>query len=256
MRKFKVGDKVVLTAPDPALISFKGEGGEVVHVEPDGYDGLRVYQIFIKDSINGDRYFWVKENEISFDPDYIKNQIPKMTDDEIYDMLKPKMEKMDIDSNGTMTTVTMNDYRTESINHYMSIEDVKRLVATVYRSGYGRGQKGRPFVISKKKKQGGHWVPCEHGENLAPGAKLRRNNVKFNDGEYAIQKIPVGTEVEVLNGHEDFHVHISQDDIWVSLPGGKNGLNKEVYKKFRSLTGYCVICVDKSTEYFDKWVEE
>lgn len=171
MRKFKVGDKVVLTAPNPTLISFKGEMGEVIHVEPDGYEGLMVYQIFIKDNINGDRYFWVQEDWISLDSKNIKNQIPKMTDDEIYNMLKPKMEKMGIDYNGTMTALTMDYFRTESINHYMPIEDVKRLVATVYRSGYGRGQKGRPFIIGEKKKPSGHWVPCRHGEELVPGTK-------------------------------------------------------------------------------------
>lgn len=257
MRKFKVGDKVILTAPDPTsvLFDFKGRKGEVIYVEPDDHDGLMVYQIFIKDNINGDRYFWVEEDWISFDPDHIKNQIPKMTDDEIYDILKPKMEKMGIDSNGAMTAVTMNDYGT-AINHYMLIEDVKRLVATAYRSGYGRGQKGRPFVIGEKKKPGGHWVPCEHEENLAPGTKLRRNNVKFNDGDYAIQEIPVGTEVEVLNGYEDFYVHVTQDNIWISFPGGNNGENEKTYKKFHDLTGYYVIHVGKYTEYFDKWVEE
>lgn len=254
MRKFKVGDKVVLTAPDPTSISFnfKGEKGEVIHVEPDDYVGLRVYQIFIKDNINGDKYLWVMEDWISFDPDHI----PKMTDDEIYDMLKPKMEKMDIDSNGTMTTVTINDYRTESINYYMPIEDVKRLVATVYRSGYGRGQKGRSFIIGEKKKQDGHWIPCEHGENLTPGTKLRRNNVKFNDGDYVFKRIPVETEVEVLDGYEDSYVCVAQGDIWVGFPGGNNGKNEKTYKKFHNLTGYNVIYVGKCTEYFDKWVEE
>lgn len=252
MRKFKVGDKVIFKNPGPVLSFFKGEKGEVIHVEPDGYDGLMVYQIFIKDNINGDRYFWVEEDWIVLDPDHIKNQIPKMTDDEIYDMLKPKMEKMGIDSNGTITTVTMNDYRTESIDHYMPIEDVKRLVATVYRSGYGRGQKGRPFIIGEKRKQG-HWVPCAHGEDLAPGTKLRRNYIGFNDGDCAIPKIPVGTEVEVLDGYKDFYANVFPSSIWVSFPGENNG---EAYKKFRDLTGHYVIYVGDYTEYFDKWVEE
>lgn len=244
MRKFKVGDKVILENPGPVLSLLKGEKGEVIYVEPEDYNGELVYEIIVKNDGNSVKDFWVEEDWISFDPDHIKNQIPKMTDDEIYDMLKPKMKKMGIDSNG------------ELFDEYMPIEDVKRLVATVYRSGYGRGQKGRPFVIGKKKKQGGHWVPCEHGEKLTPGTKLRRNNVKFNDGDYAIQKIPVGTEVEVLNGYEDFYVHVTQNNIWVSFPGGNNGENEKTYKKFYDLTGYYVIHVGKYTEYFDKWVEE
>lgn len=254
MRKFKVGDKVIIL-PNPIILLPVGKKAEVHYVEPEDYNGEMVYEIIVKNNDNSDIYLWMKENWISFDSDYIKNQIPKMTDDEIYDMLKPKMEKMGIDFNGTITTVTMNDYRTESINHYMSIEDVKRLVATVYRSGYGRGQKGRPFVIGKKK-QSGHWVPCEHGEKLAPGTKLRRNSMKFGDGDYAIQKIPVGTEMEILDGEKDIRICVARNGIWVSFPGGNNGKNEKAYKKFRDLTGYHVIYVGDHTEYFDKWVEE
>lgn len=251
MRKFKVGDKVIFTAPDPTSVSFdfKGEKGEVIYVEPDGYDGLMVYQIFIKDNINGDRYFWVEEDWISFDPD----QIPKMTDDEIYNMLKPKMEKIGIDSNGAMTAVTMNDYGT-AINHYMSIEDVKRLVATVYRSGYGRGQKGRPFIIGKKKKQGGHWVPCEHEEKLAPGTRLCRNAVQATS--YSIAKIPTGTEVEVLDGNKDSYVCVMCDSIWIGPVNGENGKNKKAYNQFANISGFSAVYIDSATEYFDKWVEE
>ena len=252
MRKFKVGDKVILENPGPVLSLLKGEKGEVIYVEPEDYNGELVYEIIVKNDGIRVKDFWVEEDWISFDPDHI----PKMTDDEIYDMLKPKMEKMGIDSNGTMTAVTINDYRTESINYYMPIEDVKRLVATVYRSGYGRGQKGRPFVIGKKKKQGGHWVPCEHEEKLTPGTKVRRNSMKFGDGDYAIQKIPVGTEMEILDGGKDIRICVARNGIWVSFPGGNNGENEKTYKKFHDLTGYHVIYVGEYTEYFDKWVEE
>lgn len=254
MRKFKVGDKVIIL-PNPIILLSVGKKAEVHYVEPEDYNGEMVYEIIVKNDDNSDRYFWMKENWISFDSDYIKNQIPKMTDDEIYDMLKPKMEKIGIDSNGTITAVTMNDYGTTFINHCMPIENVKRIVATVYRSGYGRGQKGRPFVIGKKK-QSGHWVPCEHGEKLAPGTKLRRNSMKFGDGDYAIQKIPVGTEMEILDGEKDIRICVARNGIWVSFPGGNNGENEKTYKKFHDLTGYHVIYVGEFTEYFDKWVEE
>lgn len=255
MRKFKVGDKVILTAPNLTLISFKGEMGEVIHVEPDGYEGLMVYQIFIKDNINGDRYFWVQEDWISLDSKNIKNQIPKMTDDEIYNMLKPKMEKMGIDYNGTMTALTMDYFRTESINHYMPIEDVKRLVATVYRSGYGRGQKGLSFVIGKKK-QSGHWIPCKHGENLTPGTKVRRNAVQTKESSYSIARIPTGTEAEVLDGNKDSYVSILCDSIWIGPVNGENGKNKKAYNQFANISGFSAVYIDSATEYFDKWVEE
>lgn len=161
MRKFKVGDRVKINNTENVRYNYNGKEATVIYVEADNYNGKLVYNL----SVEG-RFLWAKEGWLSL----ISRFVPEMTDDEIYDMLKPKMEKMGIDSNGTMTAVTMNDYGT-AINHYMPIEDVKRIVATVYRSGYGRGQKGRPFVIGKKKKQGGHWVPCEHGEELAPGTK-------------------------------------------------------------------------------------
>ena len=255
MRKFNIGDKVIIKDPDFRFSCFNGEKGDVVYVESDTYDGLLVYEIAVKNNNGSDSFFWAKEDWIVLDPEYTKNQNSEMTDDEIYNMLKPKMQKTGIDFNGSMTAVTMRDYTTESIDYYMPIEDVKRLVATVYRSGYGRGQKGRPFIIGEKKKQG-HWVYCEHGEVLAPGTKLRRNYVEFNDGDYAIPKIPVGTEVEVLDGYKDIHVNVSLSNIWVSFPGGNNGENEKAYKKFRDLTGYYVIHVGDCTEYFDKWVEE
>ena len=253
MRKFKIGDKVIIKGS-----SFNGKKGEVIYVEPDIYDGFLVYEIAIKNDDGSQEQngsFWVEEDWIVFDPEYTKNQNPEMTDDEIYNMLKPKMQKMGIDFNGSMTAITTSDYRTESIDYYMPIEDVKRLVATIYRSGYGRGQKGWPFIIGEKEKQG-HWVCCEHGEVLASGTKLRRNYVEFNNGDCGIPKIPVGTEVEVLDGYKDSHVNISLSNIWVSFPGGNNGENEKAYKKFRDLTGYHVIYVGDYTEYFDKWVEE
>lgn len=241
MRKFKVGDKVKINVTEDVCDIFINEEGEVIYVEKDDYKGKLVYELFVKGVT-----LWVKE-------DWISRVVSNMTDDEIYDMLKPKMEKIGIDSNGAMTAVTMNDYGT-AINHYMPIEDVKRLVATVYRSGYGRGQKGRPFVISKKKKQGGHWVPCEHGENLAPGTRLCRNAVQATS--YSIAKIPTGTEVEVLDGNKDSYVSISCDSIWIGPVNGENGKNKKAYNQFANISGFSAVYIDSATEYFDKWVEE
>lgn len=238
MRKFKVGDKVIIVS-NPCIPSLLNAKAEVTYVEPDDYDGKMVYEIVVKRNGLDKRYFWVKENWISFDPE----NTFKRTDDEIYDMLKPKMEKMGINYNG------------ELYNTYMPIEDVKRLVATIYRSGYIRGQKGRPFVIGEKKEKG-HWVPCQHGEELTPGTKLRRNHIKYCDVDWCIAKIPVGTEVEVLNGAKDSYINVLLNKNWVSFPGGDNGKNEEPYDKFEELTGFYVIYIDSCTEYFDKWVEK
>ena len=81
-----------------------------------------------------------------------------LTDDEIWEMLVPKMKKLGINPNGDLTTVFYA--RNSGINYanmFMDMDHVKKLVATVYRSSYGRGQKGRPFVIGEKKQQGPHW---------------------------------------------------------------------------------------------------
>ena len=246
MRKFKIGDKVKINNTENICKSCINKEATVIYVETDDYNGELIYNVLVEGKI-----LWAKEDWLSL----ISRSAPEMTDNEIYNMLKPKMQKMGIDFNGSMTAVTISDYRTESIDYYMPIEDVKRLVATIYRSGYGRGQKGRPFIIGEKKKQD-HWVCCEHGEVLTPGTKLRRNYVEFNNGDCGIPKIPVGTEVEVLDGCKDSYVNISPSDIWVSFPGGNNGENEKAYKKFRDLTGYHVVCVGDYTEYFDKWVEE
>lgn len=232
MRKFKVGDRVKINVTEDVCDIFINEEGEVIYVEKDGYKGELVYKLFVKGVT-----LWVKE-------DWISRVVSNMTDDEIYDMLKPKMEKMGIDYNG------------ELFDEYMSIEDVKRLVATVYRSGYGRGQKGRPFIIGKKKKQGGHWVPCKHEEKLTPGTKLRKNAVQAKGLNYSIERIPIGTEVEVLNGNKDSYVSISCDSIWIGPVNGENGKNKKAYNQFANMSGFSAIYIDSATEYFDKWVEE
>ena len=105
----------------------------------------------------------------------------KMTDEEIWEMLIAKMKKLGIDPNGDWTTVFC--VRNSGKNHAdrsMDMDHVKKLVATVYRSGYGRGQKGRPFKICEKKK--GHWEWIKANEIVPNGTKVRymkksKNNV-------------------------------------------------------------------------------
>lgn len=239
MRKFKIGDRVKINNTGNIRKSYIGKEATVIYVETDDYIGELVYNLLVEKD-----FLWAKEDWLSL----ISRSVPEMTDDEIYNMLKPKMQKMGINFNESMTAVTTIDY-------YMPIEDVKRLVATVYRSGYGRGQKGRPFVIGKKRKQG-HWVPCAHGEDLTPGTKLRKNHTIYNGGDFAAQGIPAGTEVEVLDGFKDSFICVFEDAVWVGFPGGNNGENEKVYENFHHLTGFHVIHVGDYTEYFDKWVEE
>ena len=92
-----------------------------------------------------------------------------MTDEEIWEMLKPKMEKLEINYDGTYIR-----YRSilDEPKNYMDIPTVQKLVATAYRSGYGRGQKGRPFKIGEKKKKGGHWEPVDIEQVLKGDCKV------------------------------------------------------------------------------------
>lgn len=74
---------------------------------------------------------------------------PHMTDEEIWEMFKPKMEKLGINYYGEATIRKVRN--NEFICEMFSMSTVQKLVATVYRSGYGRGQKGRPFMIGETK---------------------------------------------------------------------------------------------------------
>lgn len=67
----------------------------------------------------------------------------KYTDEEIYEMLLPKLMK-----NGAI--------RDNSGNVVAKIVDIRKAVTTAYRSGYGRGKKGRSFIIGEKKED--EWV--------------------------------------------------------------------------------------------------
>ena len=94
-----------------------------------------------------------------------------MTNEEIWKMLKPKMEK-----NGLKTY-----YRVTPYHHILSYDcvDAQKAIAIAYRSGYERAMKGRPFKIGEKKveekKKGGHWVPVDPNNLPKEGTRVRLN---------------------------------------------------------------------------------
>lgn len=118
MGKFKVGDKVALaTRPCDYL-------GCIASIDED--DGVAIVEI-------PPRYvhaFIIKLDQLTL---YDETD---MTDDEIYTMLKPKMEKA-----GACTDMV-----------YWDLLDEKKAIALAYRSGYLRAKKGRPFKIGGNKK--------------------------------------------------------------------------------------------------------
>lgn len=102
-----------------------------------------------------------------------------MTNEEIWKMLKPKMEK-----NGLKTY-----YRVTPYHHILSYDcaDAQKAIAIAYRSGYERAMKGRPFKIGKKKKKGGHWVPVDPNNLPKEGTKVRYSRpICFEDEFYLI----------------------------------------------------------------------
>ena len=78
------------------------------------------------------------------------------TDEQIVEMLKPKLAKLgwgkDVDS----------------IYHF---PETCKMIATIYRSAYIRGQLGRSFIIGEPK-QTEHWVPATR-DNVKVGSKVR-----------------------------------------------------------------------------------
>lgn len=77
------------------------------------------------------------------------------TDKQIVEMLKPKLAKL-----GWGNVVNNDLY-----------PDTCKMIATIYRSAYIRGQLGRSFIIGESK-QTEHWIPATE-DNVKVGSKVR-----------------------------------------------------------------------------------
>ena len=164
---------------------------------------------------------WNKITPVNFD----------MTDEEIWEMFKPKMEKLGINYDGTYIK-----YRSISKEpkKYMDIPTVQKLVATVYRSGYGRGQKGRPFVIGEKK-QGPHWEWIKRDEIIPDGTKVRYMKRAEDD-----------------DGHDSYYPNIGQECIKLNAPGWPD---TDFWVQFEE-SEHEYTCLDSCRDCFQKWVED
>lgn len=141
MSKFKVGDKVVFAnAQKHETISrfypVVGTVGTVVKIDKHPIDekgllgdwgnaeGIDVWE-------DGTKSWWCNEDDVKpfceVEPNY--------TDDEVWEMLKPKLNQF-------------VPVRVADIDMYSSV--VKKMVVAAYRSGYGRATKGRSFIIKPK----------------------------------------------------------------------------------------------------------
>ena len=112
------------------------------------------------------------------------------TDKQIVEMLKPKLAKLGWGDNVT------------NINIYPS---TCKMIATIYRSAYIRGQLGRSFIIGEPK-QTEHWIPATK-DNVKVGSKVRMIDEEAHKSNP--QWFPdvgiVGTVTEV-----GFHTHLVQ----------------------------------------------
>ena len=112
------------------------------------------------------------------------------TDKQIVEMLKPKLVKLgwgkDVDS----------------IYHF---PETCKMVATIYRSAYIRGQLGRSFIIGEPKRTE-HWVSATT-DNVKVGSKVRMIDEEGhrNNPQWFPNVGTVGTVTEV-----GFHIHLVQ----------------------------------------------
>ena len=132
MSKFKVGDKVALNnSPNVLLGQVEGD----------------VCEVF------GGYYIKMEENYYAIMPedDLVLYDETALSDDEIYNMLKSKLDNSVF--NGCIKfnlPVIMGFDGMEKVRCYRENEVIKA-IALAYRSGYLRAKKGRPFKIGGEK---------------------------------------------------------------------------------------------------------
>ncbi len=120
MSKFKVGDKVALKSSPYVKL---------------GVIDSNVFGYYLID-IENDSYKMVEEDDI-----VLIEELPNMTDDEIYNMLEPKLNNADVLKYG-------HYYHGHTM---FNADETIKAIALAYRSGYLRAKKGRPFKIGGEK---------------------------------------------------------------------------------------------------------
>ena len=127
MSKFKVGDKVALNNSPNVLLG---------QVEGDLCETFGGYYIQMEENY----YAIMPEDEL-----VLYNE-PTLSDYEIYNMLKPKMDNSNVWNHGYRVVAYDDGYHLAREDN-----DVIKAIALAYRSGYLRAKKGRPFKIGGEK---------------------------------------------------------------------------------------------------------
>ena len=171
-----------------------------------------------KGSVVNDGAFWYTKNELEL--------VEEMTNEEIWEMLKPKMEK-----NGFLDKAFEVCFIDRACEHNVNKKevflkkDVCEAIALAYKVGYLRSQKGRPFKIGEKKKKGGHWVPVDPDNLPKEGTRVRYTRER-REYKNCSNKITLGsTGIVRLKGPEHNWFGMSLDDYegiyynWFSFDG-------------------------------------
>lgn len=142
MSKFKVGDKVALKDDPYNLL------GRVTNLVA----GCHIYYLI---AMKGDKYRIASESEI-----VALQELPNVSDAEIYKMLEPKMDNiLDWKSVESIKNDPFPPQIFEWIGNTVNVRyqqyctelDIKHAIALAYRSGYLRAKKGRLFKIGGEK---------------------------------------------------------------------------------------------------------
>lgn len=140
-----------------------------------------------KGSVVNDGAFWYTKDELELVEEMTNEE---MTNEEIWGMLRPKLVKNGLDWIHYGYDSEGNKF------YYFDEKALMNAVATAYKSGYYRSQKGRPFKIGEKKKQGGHWVPVDPNNLPKEGTRVRyaRECKSYSRGGYGEYMITLGDE--------------------------------------------------------------
>ena len=170
-KKFNVGDRVKYIGKDhremPEFYPPVGTIGTVVK-QLNEYDD--VYVQWEKGSTSKEDCWYCDRHDVEL----VKNE--DMTNEEIWEMLKPKMEKNGL--NKKMGGLHIGKNLVDGFWVY-SIDNVHNAIALAYKVGYLRSQKGRPFKFDEKKKKGGHWEPVDVKEIPKAGYKITNNGIDW-----------------------------------------------------------------------------
>lgn len=203
MNKFNVGDKVVFINAQKhesarGFYPVVGTVGTVKKIDENAIDkkGLLVDwgdAKGVEDWVDGTKSWWCNEADVK--PYICKEN--DCTDDEVWEMLKPKMRQL-------------VPAHIEDID--MFSPTVKDMVVAAYRSGYGRATKGRSFMIKPKTKKA---IEKANIEDLISTVLFSKMIVTFykDDDSYNVAKFAFSRKNGGVEIYGDI-VYSSAGDTW------------------------------------------